>query len=49
MPVAPRPKGKARKIAWNILGKPVNLQVKRTKEEKRIRRLLINQEVAYAR
>lgn len=26
MPVMPRPKGKATKIAYKILGKPVNMQ-----------------------
>ncbi len=49
MPAMPRPKGKARKIAWSILGKPVNLEIKRTPKAKRLRRRFIVQETALAR
>lgn len=50
MPQVPRPRGKGKKIAWSILGKPVNLQKPSyTKEEKRNRRALLNQQVDYVR
>jgi len=50
MPAMPRPHGKGRKIAWSILGKPANLQPQPvSKKEKKIRRVLFNQETAYSR
>jgi hypothetical protein len=40
MPVMPRPKGKATKIAYKILGKPLNMQkqnqIKDSKLQKRL-------------
>lgn len=36
--VMPRPEGKARKIAWALLGKPANLSVNYTKKERKNRR-----------
>jgi len=44
MPGMLRPKGKARRIAYKILGVPANLQSKRTPEEKKINRRLIYEE-----
>lgn len=41
MPVALRPKGKAKKIFISLMGKPINVQ-KRTKKEKAVdQRLLV--------
>lgn len=44
MPVAPRQKSKATKIAWKILGVPQNIAHKRTKEEQRINKRLLFEE-----
>lgn len=33
MPAAPRPKGKAKKVAYDILGKPANLRGKKKKDK----------------
>ena len=44
MPVTPRIKNKATKIAYKILGKPANIAHKRTKIEKEIDRRLIVEE-----
>lgn len=35
MPTMPRPKGKGKKIAFDLLGVPVNMQEKKTKKEKK--------------
>lgn len=48
MPQAPRPEGKAKKIAYAILGKPANLQ-KKSKKEKQIDKVLLFQETARVR
>lgn len=44
MPCMPRPSGKAKKIAFNILGEPANLQFKRTKKQRQENKELIAQE-----
>jgi len=44
MPAMPRMTGKARKIAYAILGKPANMTVKRTKAQEKLNRNLIYQE-----
>jgi hypothetical protein len=44
MPVAPRAKGKAQKIAFKILGKPANLSFKRSPQQEYVNELLISQE-----
>lgn len=49
MPAAPRPKGLAKKIAFNILGKPANLQDKRSPAQKKVDRELTYQETSRAR
>lgn len=50
MPAAPRPKGKGKKIAWSLLGKPANLANPHyTKREKRLRRAFLNQQLDYVR
>ena len=49
MPAMTRPSGKAQKIAWSILGKPANLEVKLTPKKKRLRRRFIIQETSFAR
>lgn len=36
MPAMPRPKGKARKIAYNILGKPSAMHDKKTERDREI-------------
>ena len=46
MPVAPRPKGKAQKIAWSILGTPPNLQNGRKKTQSRTEQKLVLDETA---
>lgn len=49
MPVMLRPPGKAKKIAYKILGVPANIQSKRDKEQKRINRRLIFEETTRVR
>lgn len=46
MPAAPRPKGKAKKIAFNILGKPANMQNDKTPYGKKVDRELTYQETS---
>jgi hypothetical protein len=41
MPVMPRSRGKATKIAWEILGKPASYNVKRTQRESEMNKRLI--------
>ena len=40
----PRPKDKARKIAYKVLGIPSNIAFKRSKEQKKINRRLLYEE-----
>ncbi len=49
MPAMPRPKGKATKIAYAILGKPAPIAFKRTKEQKRVNKILLFQETQRVR
>jgi hypothetical protein len=49
MATAPRPKGKAKKIAEKIMGKPANRQTKITKEEQRVRERLLFEETSRVR
>lgn len=49
MPAAPRWNKKATKIAWDILGKPANMQFKPSKEERRIDRRLLFEETTRVR
>lgn len=44
MPVAPRPSKKAKKIAFDILGKPANMRSKPTTKQKEIDERLKAQE-----
>lgn len=44
MPAMPRPKGKATKIAYKILGVPGPIAFKRSKEQKKINKVLLFQE-----
>ena len=46
MPVAPRPSGKAQRIAHAILGSPLNMRKRRGKKNKR-ENLLIAQETRF--
>jgi len=49
MPAIPRISKKAQKIAFAILGVPVNLQVKRTKQQKRVNQRLLFEETVRVR
>lgn len=49
MPIAPRTKGKAEKIAWSILGKPTVLAIKPTEHEKNVMRALMREQTQYVR
>lgn len=49
MPVMPRQKGKAKKIAYSIMGVPANMVYKRDKREKFIARRLLFEETARVR
>lgn len=49
MPAMPRLSGKAKKIAYKILGKPLNMQVKRTPKEEQINRRLTFEETTRVR
>lgn len=46
MPAAPRKKGLAKKIAFNILGKPANLQNSKTPYRKKVDQELTYQETS---
>jgi hypothetical protein len=48
MPACPRPKGKATKVAYGILGKPETLEKKSEKDMIRDKKLIF-QEIARAR
>lgn len=49
MPMAPRPSGKAAKIAYALLGKPANMTEKLTKKEKEMRKAFVVQETMRVR
>ena len=49
MPVMLRPKGKAKKIAFKILGKPANLQFKPNKDQRKVNQRLLYEETFRAR
>jgi hypothetical protein len=49
MPVIPRMSGKAKKIAYAILGVPANIQSKRTKQQKRVNQRLLFEETVRVR
>lgn len=49
MPAAPRPKGKAKNIAFKILGTPPNIAFKRDKRQKQINKRLIFEETTRVR
>lgn len=49
MPIAPRIKGKAEKIAWNILGKPTIFTMKPTQHEKQVEKALMREQTQYVR
>lgn len=49
MPAMPRAKNKGTKIAFNILGKPLNMNQKRTETEKKINKRLIFEETSRVR
>lgn len=49
MPAMPRMKSKATKIAYKILGEPLNLQRKRTPSEKKVNKRLIFEETTRSR
>lgn len=49
MPSMPRPQGKAKKIAYKILGTPPNIAFKRDKRQKQINKRLIFEETTRVR
>jgi hypothetical protein len=49
MPAMPRVKGKAEKIAFEILGVPANMRFKRDKYQSRINQRLVFEETSRAR
>ena len=46
MSTMPRPKGKGQKIAFNILGKPVNMQEKKSKKKKKVESRLTFEQIS---
>lgn len=44
-----RPSGKARKIAWDILGKPANMTSKRTPHQDAVNRRILAEETSRVR
>lgn len=46
MPAMPRPDGKAKKIAYAIIGKPSNLAQKKNKKLNALRELMLYQDTA---
>lgn len=44
MPAMPRVRGKTTKIAYDVLGKPANMQDNKTKKDKRINQRLLFEE-----
>lgn len=49
MPAMPRSKGKATKIAWKILGKPLNMDKKANKSNKKMDERLLYEKTSYQR
>lgn len=49
MAVAPRPKGKATKIFYDILGKPANMDTKKTPKESKTDKRLTFEDTARVR
>lgn len=49
MAIMPRPKGKARKIAYDILGVPANIAAKPTKKQRILDRHLLYEETSRVR
>ncbi|HZW61474.1 MAG TPA: hypothetical protein VFF04_04585 [Candidatus Babeliales bacterium] len=49
MPGMPRIPGKGKKIAYKILGIPINMQTKRTRKEQKVNQRLIFEETQRAR
>jgi len=49
MPAMPRPAGKARKIAYSILGVPENMKDKQTSEQKKVNKELVFEETIRVR
>lgn len=49
MPAAPRPKGKATKIAYRVLGKPQNEDQKKSREQSDIDKRLVFEETQRVR
>lgn len=49
MPAMPRPSGKARKVAYAILGVPENIKDKQTSEQKKVNKELVFQETVRVR
>jgi len=49
MPGVPRVKGKATQIAWKILGVPLNMQSKKTPNQKKISKRLTFEETTRVR
>ena len=49
MPAIPRMSGKAKKIAYTILGVPANIQFKRTKQQKLVNQRLLFEETVRVR
>jgi len=44
-----RPKGRAKKIAYSLLGIPANMQFKRTRGERKINKRLVFEETSRVR
>lgn len=49
MPVMPRMRGKATKVAWAILGKPLSYNVKRNRQQSEVNKKLIAEETVRVR
>lgn len=49
MPAAPIQDGKAKKIAYKLLGKPANLAFKPTEQQKKINSLLVFEQLTRTR
>lgn len=49
MPSMPRPRGKAKKIAFNILGIPQNIKYRPNKKQRKIDQVLVFQETQRVR
>ena len=49
MPIMVRPQGKAKKIAFALIGKPANFQEKKSKQKSRINKRLVFEETSRVR